>query len=654
MATQAVFLPHESNGLGMRARIDAHDWSATPLGPRQLWPAELRTLVQVVSDAAAPMALYWGSDLNLIYNDSWSVFLQARHPDALGLAARDVWPELWELIEPQFREVMETGKPLSFRRQLLVMTRSGAEEETYFNYDFTPVRDQHGRIAGVLNTADDVTSGVQAEARLSLQVKLADRLRGLGDASEIKAAASQLLGEYLGAARVGYADVNEAADLVTIRRDWVREPDIESLQGRTTKLSQLPEQAIAHLRSGQVLALDDVENLTGGSSQADAELGQQLAVRGLITVPLVRENRLQAMLFVHEPQPRAWKRAEAAIARDVAERSWAALQRAQAEQSLRISEDHYRHAVELNPQVSWTALPDGQLNRVARRWHDWTGTTGLGESWAGGLHPEDREATFVAWGHSVQTGEPYDIEHRVKMLRGGYRWARSRAFPRRDESGTIIYWYGTTEDIHERKLAEDRQRLLINELNHRVKNTLATVQAIAFQTLKGDIPLAEARARFEARLLALSRAHNMLTDRNWEGATLARIVTEAVGHLAGPDRIEFAGPRIWLSPRAALALALALHELSTNAAKYGALSVEEGKVSIRWDVNGDRLRLVWAEQGGPPVTTPARRGFGSRLIERGLAADLGGTARIGFEPTGVTCTIDASLSAAQTAEPRDG
>jgi two-component sensor histidine kinase len=240
------------------------------------------------------------------------------------------------------------------------------------------------------------------------------------------------------------------------------------------------------------------------------------------------------------------------------------------------------------------------------------------------------------------------------MLRGGYRWARSRAFPRRDESGTIIYWYGTTEDIHERKLAEDRQRLLINELNHRVKNTLATVQAIAFQTLKGDIPLAEARARFEARLLALSRAHNMLTDRNWEGATLARIVTEAVGHLAGPDRIEFAGPRIWLSPRAALALALALHELSTNAAKYGALSVEEGKVSIRWDVNGDRLRLVWAEQGGPPVTTPARRGFGSRLIERGLAADLGGTARIGFEPTGVTCTIDASLSAAQTAEPRDG
>jgi PAS domain-containing protein len=145
-----------------------------------------------------------------------------------------------------------------------------------------------------------------------------------------------------------------------------------------------------------VLALDDVENLTGGSSQADAELGQQLAVRGLITVPLVRENRLQAMLFVHEPQPRAWKRAEAAIARDVAERSWAALQRAQAEQSLRISEDHYRHAVELNPQVSWTALPDGQLNRVARRWHDWTGTTGLGESWAGGLHPEDREATFVA------------------------------------------------------------------------------------------------------------------------------------------------------------------------------------------------------------------------------------------------------------------
>jgi two-component sensor histidine kinase len=178
------------------------------------------------------------------------------------------------------------------------------------------------------------------------------------------------------------------------------------------------------------------------------------------------------------------------------------------------------------------------------------------------------------------------------------------------------------------------------------------VQAIAFQTLKGDISLDEARGRFEARLLALSRAHDLLTERNWEGATLAQVVSQSIGHLAGPNRFGVEGPRIWLAPRAALALALALHELSTNAAKYGALREEAGRVSIAWEVDEDQLRLTWKEQGGPLVTAPASRGFGSRLIERGLASDLGGSARLLFEADGLRCIIEASLSTAQQAEPR--
>ena len=124
--------------------------------------------------------------------------------------------------------------------------------------------------------------------------------------------------------------------------------------------------------------------------------------------------------------------------------------------ALRESEDHYRHAVELNPQVAWTARPDGLLDHVARRWFDWTGTNGLGDTWAEGLHADDRQPTSTAWEHSIATGKPYDIEHRVKMQDGDCRWARSRAFPRRDESGVIVKWYGTTQDIHEQKLIETR------------------------------------------------------------------------------------------------------------------------------------------------------------------------------------------------------
>ena len=237
------------------------------------------------------------------------------------------------------------------------------------------------------------------------------------------------------------------------------------------------------------------------------------------------------------------------------------------------------------------------------------------------------------------------------MVDGRYRWARSRAFPRRDSAGNICLWYGSTEDIQEQRLAEERQRLLINELNHRVKNTLATVQAIAFQTLKGDISLGEARARFEARLLALSRAHNLLTEESWEGASLQRVIADTTAHLAGDhERFHVQGEPVFLSPRAALALSLALHELSTNASKYGSLCGEEGSVSISWTMSDEILRLEWKEKNGPAVAQPARRGFGSRLIERGLAADLAGRAELHFEPDGLRCVIEASRDAVQGRE----
>jgi PAS domain S-box-containing protein len=630
--------------LGMSARIRAFDWASTPLGPMKDWPEALRLTLSIAEHSAFPTAIYWDPELRLLYNDAWAPIPGERHPTALGRPASEVWTDIWPVVGPQFDEVMRTGQGVSASQQMLPMVRGGVPQETYWNYSFTPILDASGAVLGIFNQGNEITNAVIIERRLSFQVMLADRLRGLGQPQEVKLAAAALLGDYLGAARVGFAEVDEANDGVVISGDWTRSPHVPSLTGQTARLSSLPKPAIAYLKQGEVLAISDVHNLGAGSSEEDADLGDRLGVQAVITVPLVRDGVLRAMLFVHEMEVREWKRSEAAMTRDVAERSWAAVERAESEQRLLDSEDHYRHTVEFNPQVTWTALPDGELNRVSQRWMSWTGTTGLGTSWAEGLHPDDRERTFEVWGHSVATGEPYDVEHRVKMLDGSYRWARSRAFPRRASDGSICLWYGSTEDINEEKLGEERLRLLINELNHRVKNTLATVQAIAFQTLKGNISLEEARARFESRLLALSRAHNLLTEQNWEGASLEQVVHDATDHLS-PERFELSGEAVWLAPRAALALALALHELCTNASKYGALSKEEGKVMIRWSVGEDRLRLEWKELDGPAVSPPAARGFGSRLIERGLATDLGGTAHLHFEPDGVRCEIDASLKA---------
>jgi PAS domain S-box-containing protein len=218
------------------------------------------------------------------------------------------------------------------------------------------------------------------------------------------------------------------------------------------------------------------------------------------------------------------------------------------------------------------------------------------------------------------------------------------------EDGQLKRLWGIQRDITDRKQAEEQRTLLIHELNHRVKNTLATVQSIASQTLRNALTMQDAKEALEGRLIALARAHDVLTKESWEGAELKDIVGQAVAPYTsrGENRLHVSGPEVRLSPRMALALAMALQELATNAVKYGALANATGEIRITWDVEPalpkPRLRLRWEESGGPPVQTPTRRGFGSRLIERSLSQELNGIARIEFRPTGIVCTVDAPLA----------
>jgi two-component sensor histidine kinase len=204
----------------------------------------------------------------------------------------------------------------------------------------------------------------------------------------------------------------------------------------------------------------------------------------------------------------------------------------------------------------------------------------------------------------------------------------------------------------ERARSDARQRLLINELNHRVKNTLATVQSIAAQSFKAENP-GVAQEAFEARLFALSKTHDVLTRENWEGANLHDIVEEALApyRREQTERFAIGGARLQVPPRVALPLAMALHELSTNAAKYGAFSTESGRVDVHWDVtetaDGETVTLRWREQGGPIVQPPTRKGFGSRLIERGLTRELAGEVLLDYQPSGLSCTISFPLPKAQ-------
>lgn len=240
---------------------------------------------------------------------------------------------------------------------------------------------------------------------------------------------------------------------------------------------------------------------------------------------------------------------------------------------------------------------------------------------------------------------------------GSTFWAALFICPVRDTEGEIVQYFASFVDLTRHKDAEAHLRMLIDELNHRVKNTLATVQSIVWQAMR-TVPDREGlRGVIEPRLFALSRSHDLLTRENWEGAGLRDVLTEALGPFLaedGPeDRIAVTGEDIRLAPKAALALGIAFNELATNAVKYGALSTATGRIDVDWThepgSGGNRLLLHWRETGGPPVTPPEQKGFGTRVLEQGLAGELGGTVEFDYRPGGVVCTMNINAP-----EPRNG
>jgi len=326
--------------------------------------------------------------------------------------------------------------------------------------------------------------------------------------------------------------------------------------------------------------------------------------------------------------------------------------RKRAEDALRESEARFRNMADSAPALIWMTDQKGRLIFANMHFDHVFGRPAaemLGKGWRDVVLAEDVSRFLSEFLQALQSRSPFRTEVRVFGKDGRIRSMRCDAVPRLSDGGAFLGYTGCAVDITDVRRAEEHQLLLINELNHRVKNTLATVQSIVVQTLR-RVPAAERASKdIESRLLALSRAHDVLTRENWEGASLREIVAQAIEPYRRSDagRFKTEGPDIRLAPRTALALAMAFHELGTNAAKYGALSNESGRVEIKWSVSEDteapHLRLRWTEKGGPPVDKPAHRGFGSRLIERSLALDLGGEASLRFDPAGVVWTVAAPI-----------
>jgi PAS domain S-box-containing protein len=626
-------------------RLRAHDWSRSPLGPPQSWPQSLRTAVSILLNSGHPMFVAWGPELGFLYNDAYAPILGAKHPDALGRPFAQVWDEIWDDLLPLVQTAL-SGEPTWREDMHLVMHRNGYPEDTWYTFSYSPIRDETGGVAGMFCACTETTEKVLAERRLKLQLGIAERLRPLSDPKQIKSAATELLGQALGAGRVGYAEMEPDETWLTIGDDWAQGA-MSNFAGRY-RLEDFGPGLAETLRAGRVLRIDDVAR--DPITAAHAANFRAIGVGAALAIPLVKGGRLAALLVVHMPSPRVWTDDDQVIAQEVVERTWSAVQRARAETRLRENEERLR-LVQAAGQVGsfdWDVVT-GAIHRSPEYLHlqglppDSGPVGAYSDDWLARVHPEDRDRVWAAFQEDRDRGGAFDREYRiVRPSDGQVRWIHNRGRIDTDAEGRPVRLLSIQTDITERKRDEARHRLLINELNHRVKNTLATIQSIAGQTMRNAPSLPQARADFEDRLLALSRTHDILTRRTWEGAGVAEIVAGAVQPY-GDGRFEVDGPNLNLPPQTALSIAMALHELATNAAKYGALSVPEGRVDLHWSYADRVLRLTWRECDGPAVSPPSRRGFGSRLIERSLAGELGGEVELTFAPKGVVCTMAAPL-----------
>ena len=322
------------------------------------------------------------------------------------------------------------------------------------------------------------------------------------------------------------------------------------------------------------------------------------------------------------------------------------------------SEARFRDLALIAPVPTWATGADGTFEHASPAMLDTLRLTEgevVGSRWERLIHPDD-VAAFQQAMHKAKA-EHEGLQHTTRVRRGdgALRTLQLSGVPRFDAGGAANGYVGMTTDVTELVATQQRQQLLINELNHRVKNSLATVQSIVRQTLRGSPVGKETIDLLTERLVALAAAHDLLTRENWHSVELRGMARQAVQPF-DPDasRIEIQGPTVWLYPSAALALFIALNELATNAMRHGALSAPEGRVELSWTERGGALDLQWRERGGPPVSPPTHKGFGSRLLDTGLQSELGAPAEITYAPEGLLCRIHAAgggIFVAQTRRP---
>jgi PAS domain S-box-containing protein len=329
----------------------------------------------------------------------------------------------------------------------------------------------------------------------------------------------------------------------------------------------------------------------------------------------------------------------------------------------------FRILADAMPQMVWSTLPDGFHDYYNSQWYDFTGVPAGstdGEAWNGMFHPDDQESAWARWQHSLATGEPYEIEYRLRHHSGEYRWTIGRALPIRDESGTIIRWMGTCTDIHDAKRQAEMNEVLSRELSHRIKNIFAVVAGLIGLSAREEPAQKSFARRLQERIGALGRAHEFVRPHSEQSSpddlpgSLHGVLREILSPYPALEegRIRVRGDDTPIDDQAATPVAMLFHELATNSAKYGALLAPNGHLDIEITTKSGYCRLNWRESGGPPiVAAPERVGFGTRLADLSIIRQLGGQIEREWKAEGLEVEIWVALSRlarGSTSPPKEG
>jgi PAS domain S-box-containing protein len=513
----------------------------------------------------------------------------------------------------------------------------------------SPVRDDDGRIVGASKIARDVGARKRTEAALARHIDeqgtlfaLSDGLNRAETVEQIYKAALDAIMRALHCDRASVLLMDDAGVMRFAAWRGLSEGYRKAVEGHSPWT--------AEERDPQPVTVDNV---------AAANLPPQLkatvldeGINACAFIPLIANGRLIGKFMAYYSQPHAFAAGELDMALAVARQLGFGIVKRRAEDDLRDNEERLRLATQAGKVGVWEwDIPGNKVTWTDSLYGihglDKEAFDGSVEAFTNLVHPDDRGRVAAAINQSLDhEGRPYQLEFRVQKPNGDIVWLYTNAAVIR-EGGKPVRLLGATLDITERKESDAQRDLLVAELSHRVKNTLATVISIAHQSFSKGPSIEEARRSFDGRIRALAQTHGRLAEGNWSGVAFETIVSDEVAPYRREDggNINVQGRRITLSPKHAVVLGMAFHELATNAAKYGALSVKNGIVDVTWDIDrpASLLRIRWAESGGPAVIAPTRSGFGRLLLERALAADLQGKVALDFAESGLTCDISVPL-----------